>query len=156
MNSATTVNIMKIQREYVPTCSPNAAPGLWTSVKRSHSPATGCGSPSNPSRDAAIAFVEKSIAVTITNTGQNSPALLLRIFLTLFAVDAIAGVRQRIESLEGDLVPALMALAEVFRIAVQTAQRLVDVPEEPPFLAREEERLLALHRVRALVRHVER
>ena len=38
---------------------------------------------------------------------------------------------------------------------VQPAQRLVDVPEEAPLLAGEEERLLALHGVGALIGHVE-
>jgi hypothetical protein len=68
-----------------------------------------CGS----SRPAASAFVAKSTAATIASTGQNSPALLLCIFLTLFAIDAVAGMRQRVEPVEGDLVSALMALAEV-------------------------------------------
>src|SRR5215213_4382362 len=83
-------------------------------------------------------------------------ALLLSIFLALLAGDAVARVRQRVEALEGDLVAAAVALAEGLRRPVQSPQRLVDVPEEAAFLAREEERLLALHRVGALVRHVER
>src|ERR1051325_3783043 len=156
MKSATIVNIMKIQREYVPTFNPNAAPGLCTSVKRIQSPKIGCGSPSKPRRAAATAFVQKSTAVTNTSTGQKSPALLLCIFLTLFAIDAIAGVGQRIEPLERDLVAALVALAEALRAAIQPAQRFVDVPQEAAFLAREEERLLAFHRVRSLIRHVKR
>src|SRR5262249_24918342 len=55
-----------------------------------------------------------------------------------------------------NLVAALMALPEVVRITVEAAERLVDVPEETPFLTGEEERLLALHRVGSLVGHVER
>src|SRR6476646_9476173 len=141
MKSATTVSTMKIPREYTPTWRPKAAPGLCTSVNRIQSPNTVRGSPSNCSRLAAIAFVQKSIAVTSTSTGQNSPALLLRIFLALLAIDAIAGMGKRVESLERDLISALMAFAEVLGTAIEPAQRLVDVPEEPPFLAREEEGL---------------
>src|SRR6476619_3478032 len=93
---------------------------------------------------------------TTKRIGQNSDALLrLGIFLALLALDAVARVRQRIQPLERDVVAAIVALAERLRRPVQPAQRLVDVPEEAPFLAREEERLLPLHRVRALVRHVE-
>src|SRR5688500_4891254 len=91
-------------------------------------------------------------------TGQKSAALLLlllSIFLALLARNAVASVRQRVEPLEGDLLAAAVAAAEGLGGAVQPAQRLVDVPEEAPLLAREEERLLALHRVRALVGHVE-
>src|SRR5215813_6197880 len=118
MKRATTVNTMNIHREYTPTCSPNAAPGLCTSVNRIQSPKTARGNPSNCRRLAAIAFVQKSIAVTSTSTGQNTPALLLRIFLALFAVDAVASMRERIEPLERNLVTALMTLPEVLGIAV--------------------------------------
>src|SRR5215213_11856579 len=93
------------------------------------------------------------------STGQKRAALLpllLSIFLALLARDAVARVRQRVEPLEGDLLAAAVAAAEGLRRAVEAAQRLVDVPEEAPFLAREQERLLALHRVGSLIRHVER
>src|SRR6185369_12138018 len=69
--------------------------------------------------------------------------------------DAIPRVRQRIESLERDLVSTGMALPEGLRRAVQPAERLIDMPEEASLLAREEERLLAFHGVGALVSHVE-
>ena len=65
-------------------------------------------------------------------------------------------MRQRVEAVEGDVLAAAVALAVRLRRPVDPAQRLVDVPEEPPFLAGEEERLLALHGVGALVGHVER
>src|SRR3954464_3321178 len=111
---------------------------------------------SSVSRFTANAFVQQSTVVTSTRTGQKSPELLLCIFLTLLAVDAIARMRERVESLVRDFVAALMAFAEGFGRAIETAQRFIDVPEEAAFLAREEERLLALHRVRPLVRHMER
>src|SRR5579884_3788530 len=117
--------------------------------------------PCGISRTVATAFVQKSRAATITSTGQKRPAfappalcaagarLLLCIFLPLLAVDAIAGVRQRVESLERDLVAALVTAAKVVGIANEAPQRFIDVPEEPAFLAREQERFFALHRVGA-------
>src|SRR5438094_1762361 len=98
----------------------------------------------------------KSLAVTNNITGQNNAALLLlRIFLALLAVDAITRMGQRVESLESDLLTTIVTLAEDVRVAVKPPQRLVDVPEEAPLLAREEKRLLALHRIGTLIRHVE-
>ena len=91
----------------------------------------------------------------MTKIGQNSRPLLLCIFLALLAIDAVAGMRECIESLERDLIAALMTLSELIRRAIQTAQRLVDVPKEAAFLAREQECLLSLHGVRALISHVE-
>src|SRR5215218_10272723 len=111
---------------------------------------------SSVSRLTANAFVQKSTVVTSTSTGQKSPELLLCIFLTLLAVDAIAGVGERVESLVRDLIAALVATTKGFGCAIQPAQGFIDVPEETTFLAREEERLLALHRVGALIRHMER
>ena len=61
-----------------------------------------------------------------------SALLRLCIFLALLALDAVARVRQRVEPLEGDVVAAVVALAERLGRAVQPAQRLVDVPEEAP------------------------
>src|ERR1700694_4682300 len=105
----------------------------------------------------AIAFVTTSSAATSAITAQKRVALLrLCIFLALLALNAVAGMRKRVEPLERDVVAAVVALPEGLRRAIQAAQRLVDVPEETPFLAREQERLLALHRVGALIRHVER
>ena len=52
--------------------------------------------------------------------------------------------------------PQLWHFPNCLGSAVEPAQRLVDVPEEAALLAREEERLLALHGVGALVGHVER
>src|SRR5215218_6744265 len=105
---------------------------------------------------SAIAFVTTSRTSVTSSTGQNSAALLrLRIFLALLALDAVARVRERVQPLERNVVAAVVALAERLRRPIETAQRLVDVPEEAAFLAREEERLLALHRVGTLVGHVE-
>src|SRR5688572_32894801 len=91
----------------------------------------------------------------MTPQKRKALGLLLSIFLTLLAGDAQARVRQRVEPVVIDVLTAAVALAERLRRAVQPAQRLVDVPEEPPFLAREQERLLALHGVGPLIGHVE-
>jgi hypothetical protein len=65
-------------------------------------------------------------------------------------------MRQRVEAVEVDVLAAAVALPERLGRAVQPPQRFVDVPEKAAFLRREEERLLALHRVRSLIGHVER
>src|SRR3954463_2675306 len=106
---------------------------------------------------AAMSFVTRSRATTSTSVPQKRGglALALSIFFALLALDAVSGVRQRVETLERDFLSAVVALAELFGISVQTAQRFVDVPEKTPFLAGEQERLLALHRVGTLIRHVE-
>src|SRR5215208_3802344 len=56
------------------------------------------------------------------------------IFLFLFARNAEARVRQRVEPLEVDLLSALMALSELVGRAIQTAEGFVDMPEVAPFL----------------------
>src|SRR5512132_2778907 len=106
---------------------------------------------------AAINFVTRSSATTVTNVPQKRGglALPLSIFFALLALDAIPGVRQCVETLEADLAATIVALTELLRIAIKSAERFVDVPEEAPFLAREEKSLLALHGIRALIRHVE-
>src|SRR5688500_9989145 len=90
-------------------------------------------------------------------TPQKTPPLplLLSIFLTLLAGDAQARVWQRVEAVEVDVLAAAVALPERLRRAVQPSQGFVDVPEKPTLLGREEKRLLALHRVRSLIGHVE-
>src|SRR4030095_15752335 len=105
----------------------------------------------------AISFVARSKATTVMRVPQNRAGLglALSIFFALLALDAIPGGRQRVETLEADLSSAIVALPELLRVAIKPAQRFVDVPQEPAFLAREKERLLALHRIRALIRHVE-
>src|SRR5690242_3475863 len=65
-------------------------------------------------------------------------------------------MREGVQTIECDLVPALMTFTEAFRCAIESPQRLVDVPEETSFLTREKERLFALHRVGSLIGHVER
>jgi hypothetical protein len=64
-------------------------------------------------------------------------------------------VRQRIETIESDRLPALLAAAELFRRAVEPPQRFVHVPEIASFLRGEQKRFLALHRVGALIGHME-
>src|SRR5205823_1045927 len=72
------------------------------------------------------------------------------------ALDAEPRVRQGVEPLEQDVLAALLAFAELLGGLVQPPQGLVDVPQIATFLRGEQERLLALHGVRALVRHMER
>src|SRR3954462_1017047 len=109
------------------------------------------------SADAAISFVARSIATTRRSVPQKRGRLALpfSIFFALLALDAVSGVRQRVETLECDLLSAVMALAKLFRRPVKTAKGFVDMPEETSLLAGEKECLLALHRVRSLIGHVE-
>src|ERR1051326_1972870 len=154
MRSAPMVSAMNTQREWSPTWSPNAAPGLYTNVKRSQSPTTSRGTRSGISDRTASSFVATSLATMAIRIGQKVFQLSLRIFFALLALDAVAGVRKRIETLERNLLAAVVALAERLRRLVQPPQRLIDVPQEPAFLAREQECLLALHGVVPLIRHV--
>ncbi|OLC08697.1 MAG: hypothetical protein AUH41_07565 [Gemmatimonadetes bacterium 13_1_40CM_66_11] len=64
-------------------------------------------------------------------------------------------MRESIETVEPDGIAALLAAPEALRGAVEPAQRLVHVPEVPSLLRREQKRFLALHRVGALIGHVE-
>src|ERR1035437_5923872 len=156
--SAPRVSAVKIQRDQGPKCRPNAAPELKTSVNRSVSPSTSRGTRDGTRRSTATIFVTASASTTDATTPKKRRGfgLLLSIFLALLALDAVAGVRQRVEAFEPDLASALVAAAVRLRRAVQASQRFVDVPEKAALLAREEERLLALARVGALVGHVER
>src|SRR5215211_6380736 len=99
-----------------------------------------------------------SATTTTTTTVQNNGglALPLCIFLTLLAVNAEPRMRQCVQPLVCNILPAVVALPESLGGAVQPAQRFVEMPEESSFLAGEEECLLALHRVGALIRHVKR
>src|SRR5687768_4193508 len=105
----------------------------------------------------ATSFVARSAATTVISVPQKRGALglALSIFFALLALDAIPGMWQRIETLEADLSPAVVTLAELLRIPIKPAQRFVDVPEKTTLLAREQKRLFALHRVGALIGHVE-
>src|SRR5574341_54948 len=133
---------------------PKAAPGLYTSWKLSQSPTSGTGRWASVA--TAIRLVRKSTTTTPHATIQKTKRLApLAIFFLGFALDAEAGVRQRIEPLEVDLVAALLAFAELLGAKVEAAERFIDVPQVAPFLGREQELFLALHRVRALVGHVE-
>src|SRR6266404_6219866 len=106
---------------------------------------------------AAISFVTRSSATTVINVPQKRGglALALSIFFALLALDAISGVRQRVETLETDLSSAIVALAELLWIAIEAAKRLVDVPQKAAFLAREQKRRFAFHCVSALMGHGE-
>src|SRR5471030_1644317 len=109
-------------------------------------------------RSTAMIFVNASASTTDRATPKKSRGfgLLFSIFFALLARNAKPRVRQRVEPVEPDLTATLMAAAERFGRTVEAAQRFVDVPEETSLLAREQERLLAFHRVGALIRHVER
>src|SRR6185312_2896907 len=156
-----TVSTRKISRDHGPRLRPNAAPGLNTSVRRTTSPSTFCGTRCPGSKSTAAIFVITSIATTPATNVQKSPGLgllwllLLGIFLSLLARKAEPGVGKCIQPVEIDVLTAIVTLPERLRRPVQPAQRFVDVPQEPALLAREEECLLAFHRVRSLVRHVE-
>src|SRR3982074_267602 len=141
----------------MPRFKPNAAPGLYTSVNRMWLPSISCGMCCGDRLAAAISFVTRSSATTSTNVPQKRGGLglALSIFFALLALDAISCVRQRVEALEAYLAPAVVAFAELFGIAIEPAKRFVNVPEETAFLAREEKRFLALHRVGALIDHME-
>src|SRR5690606_29798923 len=94
----------------------------------------------------------RTVTATINQNGlRSAPLAILFLFL---AANAQPRVRQRVESLEGDLGAALMTLAEVLGRVVQTAQRLVEVPPVAALLAGHQELLLTLHRVGSLVGHV--
>src|SRR5512135_1350208 len=135
---------------------PNAAPGLYTSWSWKKSPSTRTLRDRGSSASARN-FVRRSRAITAATTPANRRrSAVLAILLFFLAVDAQPRVRQRVEALGRDLLAAALALAVLLGRGVQAPQRLVDVPEEAPFLRRHEERLLALHRVGALVGHVER
>src|SRR5690242_6380982 len=108
------------------------------------------------SHPSARILVTRSATTTAAAVPQNSRrSAPLAIFFLRLALDAQPGVRQRIEPLEQDVVPALLALAELLWRLIQSAQGLIHVPEIAAFLRGEEERLLPLHGVGALVRHVE-
>src|SRR6266536_3313854 len=106
---------------------------------------------------AARSFVSRSRATTVIITPQKSAELRLglSILFPLLAFDAVPGVRKSIQALEGDFLAAVVALPELLVRAVQAAQCLIYVPKETAFLTCEQERLFALHRVGALVSHVE-
>src|SRR6476620_9447528 len=98
-------------------------------------------------------------ATTITTTTVQKSgglALPLCIFLTLLAVNTEARMRQRVQTLVRNILSAIVAFAESLGRPVEPAKGLVQVPEETPLLAGEKERLLPLHRVGALISHVER
>src|SRR3979409_1470459 len=87
------------------------------------------------------------------NTCRSAP---FAIFLFLLAGDTQSGMGQGVQALKIDLLPALLAVAELVGGAVQPAQRLVHVPEIAAFLGSKEKLLLPLHRIGSLVRHVKR
>src|SRR3981081_3495371 len=104
----------------MPRFKPNAAPGLYTSVNRMWLPSISCGICCGDRLAAAISFVTRSSATTSTNVPQKrgGVGLALSIFFALLALDAISGVRQRVEALEAYLAPAVVAFAELFGIAI--------------------------------------
>src|ERR1041385_7497805 len=85
MPSAITVSPMNTQRDCGPTCRPNAAPGLYTSVSLSQSPATEWGSRCGTRPACAHHLLETSMAVIASETDQNATVLLLRIILARLA-----------------------------------------------------------------------
>ena len=117
-----------------------------------------CGTCCGERLAAAISLVTRSSATTVISVPQKRGVLdlPLSIFFALLALDAISGVRQSVESLEADLLAAVVAFSELLRISINPAQRFVDMPQEATFLTREKKCLLALHGIRTLIGHVER
>src|SRR2546427_10698973 len=109
---------------------------------------------STPSATSLVRMSRVTMPSTVPQNRRRLAALSI-LFLRL-ALNAQAGVRQRVESIEADFLAALLALPELVRILVQAPQRLVHVPQVAALLRSEQERLFALHRIGALVRHVER
>src|ERR1043165_2088344 len=95
-----------------------------------------CGRRCGTSPFSAHHLLKTSIAVTHATTPQKVTALLLRIFLARLAVEAVARVRERVETIERDVVAALVALAKGVGRAIETTQPFVDVQEEASLLAR--------------------
>src|SRR5207249_2796133 len=95
----------------------------------------------------------RTAAAAAQNRRRSAP---FAIFLFRLAADAQPGVREGVQPVEADVLAALLALTVLLRRGVQAAQRLVHVPEVAALLRREQERLLLLHGVGALVGHVER
>src|SRR5260370_4344789 len=109
------------------------------------------------SSDSAGSLVGMSATTTAAAVAENSGrSASLAIFLLGLALDAQSGVGQGVQALEQDVLATLFTLAELVRRLIQTSQRLVHVPQVATLLRGEQERLLALHGVGALVRHVER
>src|SRR5690606_36460681 len=84
-------------------------------------------------------------------SGSFRPPSPLQLTLT---IGAERRLRHHAEALHTDVAAAPFALPEGLRLAVQTAQRLVDPVEPFPFLAGEQELLLSLHRLSADIGHV--
>src|SRR3989442_12921218 len=122
---------------------------MWSPISRPG----GC----RASGDSASSFVAPSAATPGAAVTQNSRrSAAFAIFFLGLALDAQPRVGQRIEPLEPDLLAALLAFPELLGSLVQPPQRLVHVPQVAALLGGEQERLLALHGVGPLVRHVER
>src|SRR3981081_777493 len=130
----------------MPRFKPNAAPGLYTSVNRTWLPRISCGMCCGDRLVAAITFVARSSATTSIKVPQKRGGLglALSIFFALLALYAISGVRQRVETLEAYLAPAVVAFAELLGVAIEPAKRFVDVPEETAFLAPEQKSFFSL------------
>src|ERR1051325_5228649 len=90
-------------------------------------------------------------SATASASANRRRSAAFTIFLFRLALDAEPRVRQRVQTIEADLLAALLALAEALGRLVQPAQRFVHVPQVAAFLRREQECFLPLHRVGALV-----
>src|SRR5439155_6102380 len=108
------------------------------------------------SSDSASSLVTTSATTTAAAVPQKSRrSAPLTIFLLRLALDAQPGVGQGVEPIEPDRLAALLAAAEPLGRLVEAAQRLGHVPKVAAFRGREQERLLALHRIGPLVGHME-
>src|SRR5688500_12664859 len=117
---------------------------------------TRTAAPPPSSSSATYLVIASRTTMTAAAETKTRRSAALGILLLLLAGDAEPRVRQRIEPLEVDLLAALMAVTELLGRRVEAPERLVDVPEVAALLRGEQELLLALHGVGALVGHVER
>src|SRR4029079_15033009 len=80
----------------------------------------------------------------------------LCIFLTLLAVNAVTRVGKRVETLISNVLTTIVALAKRLGRSIKATKRFIEVPEKASLLAGEKKCLFALHRIGALICHVER
>src|SRR6266550_1057860 len=98
-------------------------------------------------------------ATTITTTTDQKSGgldLPLCIFLTLLAIDAVSRVWQRVQPLVRNILSAIVTHAECLGRAIKPSQSFVQMPEESSLLACKEKCFFSLHRVGALIGHMER
>src|SRR5690606_9096383 len=122
---------------------------------RPHPPERGFPGADRPDPDLPELFPRGRAAgpLAVAGASRRRPEPVL---LRTLTVHTQTSPRHDVEPVEADRRPALRAHAEALGLLVERAQRIVDPVDETTFLAREQKLLLLLHRVRPLVREVER